>query len=290
MSSNESKNLTNVIEVEEIESNTVVKKKKSSKKKAAKKKTVSKKVSKKKSGKKKASKKKKGRKRNYINNRDLLAEVIKSKEQGKMTEEFGKMMMLLVKRYASQGSYSGYTYVDDMESYALATICRVWNSFDPEKSNNPFAYFTQTLKRAFWQYLKQEEKHRNIRDAVLVREGDDPSHTYLDKYAEDRFIEEHKLSLKEEKVTEGFYDLIGKLVRTHVSVESNLRKSITERLAAETLDYEIPKNVKVMEFYMSRINDLLVEKDPTYVILTDESDIEEYIEDVYDEDDEYENN
>ena len=99
---------------------------------------------------------KKKKKKNYINNKSLLEEVIKSKEQGRMTDEFAKMMMLLVKRYSSQGCYAGYTYVDDMESYALMTVCKVWNSFNPEKSDNPFAYFTQTIKRAFWQYLHQE--------------------------------------------------------------------------------------------------------------------------------------
>lgn len=230
---------------------------------------------------KKTTKKKKAK--NYINNKSLLEEVLKSKERGRMTDEFGKMMMLLVKRYSSQGSYSGYTYVNDMESYALMTVCKVWNSFDPEKSSNPFAYFTQTIKRAFWQYLNQEEKHRDIRDEMLMKEGELPSHTYVDKYLDKMFAEEYDKSVKQGKSTEGFIGLVEKLTRQLVTNNSGVRKKVVNQLIDEMFDYEFEKNQSAYQFFSARINELLAEKDPTYKIIEDGDELEEYLEEYDDE-------
>lgn len=217
---------------------------------------------------------KKKKKKNYINNKDLLAEVIKSKEQGKMTDEFGKMMLLLVKRYSSQGCYSGYTYVDDMEAYALMTVCKVWNSFNPEKSNNPFAYFTQTIKRAFWQYLHQEERHRDIRDEMLMQEGELPSHTYMDKYAENNFNNEYEESIKLKTITEGFETLLERLI-TQMVGKNKIQKQVLKTIKDEMFSYEFEKNDTPSKFITDRVNKICAEIDPTYKNISKEEYLEE---------------
>lgn len=115
---------------------------------------------------------------NYLNNRDLLAETIKSNEQDKMTEKLAQMLMKLVERYGKKGNFSGYTYNDDMQAYALMMLVRTWRSFKPERSTNAFAFFTQCVKNSFIQYLNQERRQRDIRDEMLVSKGLSPSHTY----------------------------------------------------------------------------------------------------------------
>jgi DNA-directed RNA polymerase specialized sigma24 family protein len=67
-----------------------------------------------------------------------------------------------------------------MQSYAMMMLVRTWNSFNPEKSNNPFAFFTQCIKHSFIQYLNQEKKQRTIRDDLLVDQGMNPSFGYND--------------------------------------------------------------------------------------------------------------
>lgn len=121
----------------------------------------------------------------YLNNKDLLAEVIKSKKQGKMTNELAKMLQLLTLRYGKKGNFSGYTYNDDMQSYAMLMICKTWQGFDPAKSSNPFAWFTQCIKNSFIQYLNYEKRQRDIRDEVLVDSGLSPSYNYQYEYAGD---------------------------------------------------------------------------------------------------------
>lgn len=240
--------------------------------------------------------KKKKKTKNYINNADLLIEIKKSKEQGKMTDEFAKMMMLLAKRYSSQGSYAGYTYVEDMESYALMTVCKVWNSFNPEKSNNPFAYFTQTIKRAFWQYMYQEEKHRDIRDEMLMQEGELPSHTYVDKYEEKEFSDEFEKSIKEKKVTPAFSNFLNRLVIQLVGYKSSgentkqntkIVDQVCAKIEKEMFDYELEKTTPY-KFISQQINDICSDIDPSYKTMTRkeyEIEIESYEEDDYDDED-----
>lgn len=125
--------------------------------------------------------------KNYLNNRDMLEQYKLSKAQGKMTEEFGKMMMLLVHRYLNHPKFYRYTenYKMEMESNALVTLCRVWGSFDETKSQNPFAYFTTICTNAFIQVLNQERKNRDIRDELRVYSGFNASYGYQERYGED---------------------------------------------------------------------------------------------------------
>lgn len=118
------------------------------------------------------------KKNNYLNNRDLLEEVTKSKQQGEMTQKLASMLQLLVARYAKKGNWVNYSYNDDMQAYAMLMLVRTWDSFDPEKSSNPFAFFTQCVKNSFIQYLNQEKRQRDIRDEKLIDEGLSPSFTY----------------------------------------------------------------------------------------------------------------
>jgi DNA-directed RNA polymerase specialized sigma subunit len=122
--------------------------------------------------------KKTPRKKNYLNNKDLLAQVMLSKEQDKMTDELAKMLQMLCARYASRAQFANYTYNEDMQAYAMMMLVRTWRSFNPEKSNNPFAFFTQCIKNSFIQMLNQEKRQRNVRDELLVDKGMNPSYTY----------------------------------------------------------------------------------------------------------------
>lgn len=115
---------------------------------------------------------------NYLNNADMLKEVIESHRIGKMTPGLAKMLTLLAQRYGSKSNFANYTYNDDMQAYALMMLCKTWKNFNPEKYSNPFAYYTQCVKNCFRQYLVIEKKHRNIRDKLLVAHGMTPSYTY----------------------------------------------------------------------------------------------------------------
>jgi len=149
----------------------------------------------KKKKKKKAKKKvvpKKPRKVNYLNNKDLLQEVLTSKEQEQMTNKLAHMLTMLCSRYGRRANFANYTYNEDMQAYAMMMLVRTWKSFNPAKSNNPFAFFTQCIKNSFIQFLNSEKRHRTLRDELMVNQGLNPSFTYQlehEKKNEDRRLE-----------------------------------------------------------------------------------------------------
>lgn len=147
---------------------------------AAKKKVAKKKVVKKKA----APKVRKPRKRGqyYIDRKELLAEVIASKAVGRMSDRLAAMLSLLTEKYAKKSNFARYTYNDDMQGYARMMLVKSWQAFKPEKSDNPFAFYTQCIKNSFKQFLNQEKKQRNIRDELLVDKGLNPSYTYSLEY------------------------------------------------------------------------------------------------------------
>lgn len=130
------------------------------------------------------------RKKNYINNADLMKEIAISRQQNKMTDELANMLYVLTHRYSEHPDYSTiYSYKDDMRAFALLTVCKVWKSFNPERGSNPFAYFTQIIRHAFYQYLNHEKRQREVKDVVRVEIGQLPSFTYMENYREEREAE-----------------------------------------------------------------------------------------------------
>lgn len=137
----------------------------------------------------------------YLRNKDLLAEVIASKERGYMSDNLANMLMLLTSRYAKRGNFVNYSYNEDMVAYALMMLVNTWDRFNPEKSNNPFAFYTQCIKNSFIQFLNRERRQRDIRDALLVEGGMNPSFTYSQGNSVSQTVvedeEDHNANMKE---------------------------------------------------------------------------------------------
>lgn len=185
----------------------------------------------------------KKKKTNYLNNKDMLAQLILSKERGAMTNELANMVMKLSFRYSQHPWFINYSYNEDMRSFALLTVVKMWNNFNPEKGSNAFAYFTQIIKRAFYQFNIQEKKHRNIRDSLLINQGDSPSHTYASEYDSDNdnyFFE--KMDNFETEEFKAFNDALSKL--DPESPEEIIDAVLEQEVKNEGL---IPSEIKVDE-------------------------------------------
>ena len=115
----------------------------------------------------------------YLTNATLLPEVIKCKKAGKISNKLAQMLMLLTDRYSKSSKFGGYTFREDMVSEALINLCQNALKFDPEKSSNPFAFYTTSIHHSFLQFLNNEKKHRNIRDKMLIELGENPSFNYM---------------------------------------------------------------------------------------------------------------
>lgn len=88
------------------------------------------------------------KKKNYLNNKDLYNEIVKSKEQGALTRDAEKMLILLAERAIRKMVYVDSADRDDCLQFALLDLLKYWKNFNP-KYTNAFAYFTEIAKRGY---------------------------------------------------------------------------------------------------------------------------------------------
>ena len=100
----------------------------------------------------------------YVKNKDLIVEVIKFKEDGVASEELGQMLIAIATKLSTKGNFMSYTWRQDMISEAVLTCIKYLKNFNPDKSQNPFAYITQICKNSFKAYIKSQNKHGIIKD------------------------------------------------------------------------------------------------------------------------------
>lgn len=126
----------------------------------------------------------------YITNATLLPVVLEAKKLGRITDKLAEMFITITQRYSKKSNFVGYSFREDMVSVALITLCTNGLKFNPEKSSNPFAFYTTIIHNSFLQYMADEKKHRTIRDELILEIGSNPSNTFMDD-AHDDYMREH---------------------------------------------------------------------------------------------------
>ena len=163
------------------------------------------------------------KKRNYVNNKDLLAALIAYRESVAEAEEggekkpqvpdyIGKCIMMIAQRLATRPNFSGYMYKEEMISDGIENCLQYIHNFNPEKSQNPFAYFTQIIWYAFLRRIDKEKKqlyikHKVTENSVIsgtavdgASDGDDaPSYIDLDNDYMTDFVKNYEKKMDEKK-------------------------------------------------------------------------------------------
>lgn len=133
--------------------------------------------------------KKPRRKTNYINNKTLYGAMIHYKNDIKHALEhdadkpqvpkyIGESILLICNNLAKKPNFSGYTYKHDMISDGIMDCIAAVDNFNPDKTNNPFAYFTQIAWNAFLRRIQKEKKqtyikHKNYENSFLLMDVHD---------------------------------------------------------------------------------------------------------------------
>lgn len=86
--------------------------------------------------------------KNYLKNKDLYAEIVKSLEQDELTVKARNMLMLLAQRAIGKMTYTNPEDRKDCLASAYLDLMKYWKSFNP-KYKNAFAYYTEMAKRGF---------------------------------------------------------------------------------------------------------------------------------------------
>jgi len=115
---------------------------------------------------------------NYIDNKTFYEAIKKYKEtvniaiaEGKpkpiLPNYLGECILLIANRLATKPNFINYSYKDEMIADGIENCIMYIDNFDPEKSTNPFAYFTQIIYFAFLRRIQKEKKHLYIKHQVF---------------------------------------------------------------------------------------------------------------------------
>nr|QMP82919.1 MAG: hypothetical protein [Caudoviricetes sp.] len=113
-------------------------------------------------------------KNEYINNQDFLNALVEykksvqeseaeNKEKPQIPNYIGECFLKISNNLAKRPNFYNYTYKDEMISDAIENCLMYFENFDPEKSSNPFAYFTQICWYAFIRRIDKEKKQQYIK-------------------------------------------------------------------------------------------------------------------------------
>ena len=144
-------------------------------------------------------------KRNYVNNPEFLEAIIAYKKLCNEAEDsgdkrpqipnyIGQCIYQISTRLASKPNFSGYSYKDEMISDGLENAIQALGNFDPNKSHNPFAYFTQIIWYAFLRRIEKEKKqlyikHKVTENSVMTGTAVDRAEGTVDTNGEPAYID-----------------------------------------------------------------------------------------------------
>ncbi len=106
----------------------------------------------------------------YIEKRDAAA--AEGKPAPRVPEDVGAAFVQIANRLATRYNFNGYSFKDDMIGAGIVNALEAIDSFNPEKSKNPFSYFTQVIFWAFIRVIKKEKSERETRDALMFDDTD----------------------------------------------------------------------------------------------------------------------
>jgi len=116
----------------------------------------------------------------YVNNKEFLEAIVERKQLLREAEEsgeakpqisnyLGECILKIANHLSYRPNFINYTYRDEMISDGIENSLQYIDNFDPEKSKNPFAYFTQIIYFAFIRRITKEKKQQKIKDRILRR-------------------------------------------------------------------------------------------------------------------------
>ncbi len=110
----------------------------------------------------------------YIDNKEFLAKItdyrntrIEAEECGdpkpQVTNYLGECFVKIANHLAYKSNFVNYTFRDEMILDGIENCLTYIDNFNPEKSNNPFAYFTQITYYAFIRRIQKEKRQQETK-------------------------------------------------------------------------------------------------------------------------------
>lgn len=182
---------------------------------------------------------KKKTKNHYIDNQKFLETLIQYQNDVKLSIQenvdrppipnyIGDCFIKIAQHLSHAPNFVNYSYRDEMVADAIENCLMYFENFDPEKSKNPFAYFTQIVYYAFIRRISKEKKqqyvkYKSLENSRIFDEMSGEDFEYLDSNA-------NAGSMKSQDMYENMYQFIenyelsSKMKREKVSKKIGLEK------------------------------------------------------------------
>jgi hypothetical protein len=157
--------------------------------------------------------------KHYINNADFLEALVEYKEKSILAKKnktelppipnyIGECFMKIAEGLSHKPNFINYTYRDEMISDGIENCLMYFDNFDPAKSKNPFAYFTQIIYFAFLRRIGKEKKQTYVKYKATEQMG---------------ILDEFELMEFEDGTTKQFelYDNIAEFIETYEETKKN---------------------------------------------------------------------
>jgi len=137
---------------------------------------------------------KRKRSEHYVNNKEFLAAITKYREdveisfirkygreptredrskgwdtKSQIPRYIGECFLKIANHLSFKPNFVNYMFKEDMISDGIENCVQYIHNFDPEKSQNPFAYFTQIIHYAFLRRIQKEKRQLEIKNKILER-------------------------------------------------------------------------------------------------------------------------
>ena len=124
----------------------------------------------------------KKKKPHYVNNKEFLQAMVEwndrckqAKKEGKpqppITNYIGECFLKIANHLSYRPNFINYTYREEMISDGIENCLQYVHNFNPDKSDNPFAYFTQIIYYAFIRRIQKEKKQTTIKQKLILKSG-----------------------------------------------------------------------------------------------------------------------
>tara|TARA_A100001234_G_scaffold219574_1_gene230656 strand:- start:465 stop:980 length:516 start_codon:yes stop_codon:yes gene_type:complete len=90
-----------------------------------------------------------------------------------ITNYLGECFLKIATHLSYKPNFVNYMFREDMISDGIENCVQYIHNFDPEKSKNPFAYFTQIVHYAFLRRIQKEKKQLDIKTKIIEKTGYD---------------------------------------------------------------------------------------------------------------------
>jgi hypothetical protein len=110
----------------------------------------------------------------YVDNEKFLQVLVEYKKDVKKAKRnkepkpkipnyVGECFLKIAEHLSYRPNFMNYSFRDEMIADAVENCLMYFENFDPEKSSNPFAYFTQIVFYAFLRRISKEKKQQYVK-------------------------------------------------------------------------------------------------------------------------------